>query len=548
MEARINRYLSERSNEIDNAILSDNDVLIVSPTDSGKTYSIFDFAKRHPHLRIAFIMPTRNLVKNLGRDYKAVAGYGADFVRENYNQRFICTTYDTFLKFTTPFDIVVVDEAHTLAGHGNFRTETLAGVLRAKGKKVYLSGTPEIIENLTGIETIRFTRNQPPKNARIFETTNSAKTNAFNLIQNRNTNNLLLIRINNKGLIDDIFESFKNVVSIAKIYSDSDEVLCAGQDERIVEQVRSGTIPKSLDVLLTTSIIDAGITLSVERDVDCYALSENYMPNPIDVVQLSARVRANSHHVLNLNIIGKFGSFEYGDWGTIQAPTHEQLVQQMSNYYEWYTRFTCESYFGVLNYYNIRCDQYQERDYSIQDAEFLGRLKNVQIVKNLHNFPVQFVELQERFRYNEQQQWMDYFKGDLIIKSDINSQVRRLFEKVNIATDYKIHPSLYLGDSFQEKKLDSLINAVDSFSRSPRLKDIILNMIVNRGSDCYVMDLSEYRNLSNQDQESVRMIAKLIYKDSKHWSNKSHKLKPIEQSPLIELFLSNFNWLLKAVA
>jgi hypothetical protein len=123
----------------------------------------------------------------------------------------------------------------------------------------------------------------------------------------------------------------------------------------------------------------------------------------------------------------------------------------------------------------------------------------------------------------------------------------RLFEKVTMAMEYKIHPSLFLGDAFQEKRLDSLINAVDSFGRSERFKSIVLEMLSNE-DDVYVMDLSEYANLADQDQESVRTLAKLMFKESKHWGNKSHKLKRINAGSDVELYLTNFTWLLRAVA
>jgi hypothetical protein len=331
-----------------------------------------------------------------------------------------------------------------------------------------------------------------------------------------------------------------------KVYSDSDEVLCIGQNENTVSSVKAGNIPKDVQVLLTTSIIDAGVSLKVERNVDCYAIGENYMPNPIDVVQLSARVRTNSSYIMNMNIIGKFGIYEHGEIETLNRPTKEQLVKQMANYYQEYSMYSVESYLSILYSYNIRADLYKEGKNNIN--VYVGKLNSGQVVRNLHNFTIQFFEFKERYRGTEQECWTEYFKGNIEILSESNSQVYRLFEKITLATDYKIHPNLYLNESYQESKLDSLINAVESFNKSKKFQGIVLQMLENMHSDFYKMELSSYVDLSVQDQKSVKAFARLIFEESKNWTRKSHTLKPIPFTCEVDMFLNNFSWKLRLVA
>jgi hypothetical protein len=247
-----------------------------------------------------------------------------------------------------------------------------------------------------------------------------------------------------------------------------------------------------------------------------------------------------------MNIVGKFGNYEHGEIGKMKQPTEEQLVKLMAHFYQGYALYSAESYLSILQSYNIRADLYQEG--KNHNNTYLGKLNLGQVVRNLHNFTIQFFEFKERYRGTEQECWTDYFKGNIEILSEPNSQVYRLFEKITLATDYKIHPNLYLNESYQESKLDSLINAVESFNKSKKFQCIVLQMLENMQSDFYKMDLSFYADLSVQDQKSVKAFARLIFEESKNWNRKSHTLKPIPFTCEVDMFLNNFSWKLRLVA
>ena len=69
--------------------------------------------------------------------------------------------------------------------------------------------------------------------------------------------------------------------------------------------------------------MDCGISLEVNRDVDCYAISYGNVINPIDAVQLSARVRSNSEYRMSLSIIGHFD-----DYSTVPFPINQVKGKQ----------------------------------------------------------------------------------------------------------------------------------------------------------------------------------------------------------------------------
>jgi hypothetical protein len=551
MKYPIKQYVTERAEELASVLLSDEDILICSPTDSGKTFAIIDFANRNSQLRIAFLMPTRYLVNNIKQDYKEThsisCGYGKQFAQDNKGQRFICTTYDTYANFETQFDIVIIDEAHNMGGHGNFRTEALAPLLKITSKKVLLTGTPEIIENLDGFKRIDFTRKSAPKEARIITSNQSAKTHAFNLINERVKDELLIIRINDKNIIDEVYQAFKNDANIIKVYSDSDQVIYAEQDETILNKVKKGIIPKSVDVLLCTSILDAGISLNVDRHVNCFAISDRYMPNAIDVVQLYARVRTSSEYQMKLTIIGKFGYEPLPAGYNFQGLSPSLLVKVMSTIYQAYSALDEESYCGILDYYGIRTNLYNQQEYSITDTKYLCHVKPIQIVKNLHNFPRLHKELSDRLQIKS---WINFFEGDTIINSKETSQVVRLFEQIIDACSMNIHPSIYLDSAYNQSKLKNLITAVDGFNSSKLFRAVMLDLIAGIDEDAGTkikINLDRYKELSEIHQESIKEVARLLY-DGRKWKEKNITLIRKSNANEIIEYLNNFLWAVKNVA
>ena len=78
IEARLGEYKKEVYSFIKTEV---KEKLLVAPTGTGKTYTIIEFAKDHPHLKLALLCPTQSLVKNIGEDYKDVpCGFGAEFL------------------------------------------------------------------------------------------------------------------------------------------------------------------------------------------------------------------------------------------------------------------------------------------------------------------------------------------------------------------------------------------------------------------------------------------------------------------------------------
>ena len=320
--------------------------LIVAPTGTGKTTAIINYADSNPQKKIVLLCPFRVLVDNIGKKNPDLnCGYGQEFLNKNKNTRFIITTYDS-IEEIEGVDLFVVDEAHLISSHSSFR-DVIPLILQTQTKVVYITATPEVIVDLFPKSNsqdyiLNFKINRPKEEVKIY----AQKYNVYKIITEIITNNYdnektILIRVNSKDVIDSIIETFKPILKdkIACFYSDKENVLCQSQDKDKVNELKKGKI-LNLDFILCTSVYDVGVSFEVDRDIECYAVSQDnrYMPHPIDMVQLIARVRQETGHKMNLTIIGNYQDYEIDDSALRDFKSKAQLANEMCNRYESYTK------------------------------------------------------------------------------------------------------------------------------------------------------------------------------------------------------------------
>jgi len=315
-----------------------------------------------------------------------------------------------------------------------------------------------------------------------------------------------------------------------------------------INQVKNGNIPECVDVLLCTSILDAGISLNVNRHVDCYAISDNYMPNAIDVVQLYARVRTSSRYEMALTIIGKFGKASIPKGYKLDGYEPHLKIQIMSAIYKTYETLDEENYTNLLYSYGIRVNVKRQKEYSITNAKYLCQIKPVQIARNMQNYPELMLKLESRASGKGYSEWLEYFTGDIVINSKVNSSVVRIYEQIDEAITLSIHPNIYIDNSFQQKRLTYLIGSVNAFRNSKNFKAVMLDLLSGIDAvDNFKMNLEQYHKLSSVHKDYIKAVASLIY-DGRLWNRANITLKPLDRTDHAQTFLLNFLWAVKSQA
>ena len=515
IETKLGEYKKEVYSFINTEV---KEKLLVAPTGTGKTYTIIQFAKDNPELKLALLCPTQSLVKNIGKDYKDVAcGYGAEFLDYNRFTNFIVTTYDSIEKLEG-MDYVFIDEGHQMASDGSYR-KVIAKILESDFKKVFISATPEIIEDYIQTQLV-FDIIRPKQKAKIFSGKYNIKHTISDIItNNKGINKTILIRINSKEVIEEVYESFKPMLKdrIARIYSDEKNVLYDNQNIDVIDNLKVGKF-SNVDVVLCTSIYDAGLSFKVDRDIKAYAVSNNtqMMPNPVDMIQFLARVRKNTGFKMDLTIIGQYGDYERVVNNHLTSyKSMNQLTDAMANIYEGYRRLNLEQYNGLLEYYGIEITEETKLGLKASKMKFAGRLSDKYIADNFHNFTKEYNIITSNLDNDNQRYQIEYITGTKKINGGSSTKVQRVFNHLYYATEKSIpfrcfHNETYSTDTFNMLKMikDNYdTDAEDIFSN-------MVNNIVYPTSSTFNYKELGYNELIQTEKKEVRRLFNMFYKSN----------------------------------
>ena len=521
--------------------------LIDSPTESGKSTAILEYFKHQPQRKKVLLAPTQSLVNNLSLGKNIKSGYGYEFINNVKHDKAVLTTYDSLLKMEN-VDDVFVDEAHLIAGHSSFR-EVLQGIIDAKKCRIILmSGTPEIIQDIQDIHYLKVELKEPVKRlitvcgAKGFRSKGSALGVAEMAVKRLDeclewgvridSVPTVMIRLNNKEILDEVFEMFKSKLRVAKFYSDKAGVINVGQDDETVEDLKQGKI-KNIDLLLVTSIYDAGLSFVTERSIDCYAIShhKDFMPNVVDMVQLSARTRKNDNGIdMTLTVLGCFGDMTNIDKPiSVKEGSSKDVLYEMKNRYEKYQYLNEEYYVGLLEYYGFKVNSLSKQPFNGNENKYANKQRKLKIAKNLNNYRLPYNEMLDRAKEMDRtKEIKEAITGNESFRGGYTSSVKRIFNAIIDCLEHNIHIDLLMGGKkFQDERINNLVGLANNYGRS---EDEVFNRIINElieGIDNKdsVVNFEGMDELITPYQDQIKTLGKLLYVGI-NWRRKTFKLKP----------------------
>jgi hypothetical protein len=518
----VDKFIGEFQTNI-NSFINNNSKqqLIIAPTGTGKTTAIIEYANLYPDKKIVLLCPFRFLVDNIQKNNKNIAcGYGSVFLHNNKTSRFIVTTYDSIEKIED-VDLFAVDEAHLLPSHSSFR-DIIPLILRTQTKVVFITATPEVIEDLFPTYNKRdyileFKIHRHLEEVKIYAQKYNVKQTILDIISNNKFNkNTVLIRINSKRIIDEVMQTYKPTLKdkIACIYSDENNVLFEGQDEEKINELKKGKI-SNLDFILCTSVYDVGISFEVDRDIDCYAVSQDNrcMPNAIDMVQLLARVRENSGYKMSLTIIGNYQDYELRSIPLPNFPSKAQLCNELSHRYEQYTKLEMEAYEYVLRKYNIEVTEILDLKFKSYKVKMASRLSDTEIVKNFQNFPKEYEIICNNLNSTGKSNQINLITGKERINGLKNSpNVQRvfndLFEAVRVGIDF----NLFIGENYSVKKFKALEKISSNYKEDTNhiFSNLIRDLAYSKNSTFNFKELGFFE-LNKNDANTIKALFNMIY-------------------------------------
>jgi len=532
----IDKYIGEYQTNINSFINNkSNRQLIIAPTGTGKTTAIIEYADSYPHKKIVLLCPFRALVDNIQKDNPSVkCGYGAEFLNKNKNSSFIVTTYDSIEKLEN-VDLYAVDEAHLLASHSSFR-DIIPIIFQTQTKVVFITATPEVIEDLftsynKNDYILQFKIHRPLEEVRIYPQKYNVKQTILDIISNNKHNKkTVLIRINSKNVIEDIIQTFKPILKnrIACIYSDEDNVLYEGQNKEKIKELKKGKI-SNLDFILCTSVYDVGISFEVDRDIECYAISQDNrcMPNAIDMVQLLARVRENSSYKMKLTIIGNYQDFELKPIALPSFKSKVQLCNEMAHRYEQYTKLDFECYEYILRKYNIEVTEIQDLGFKAIKVRMASRLSDTEIVKNFQNFPKEYEIICNNLECKGEGHQISLITGERRINGlKKTANVLRVFNILYKAIELGIDFNLFIDETFSVKRFKAIEEVLSNYNSDNKdtFSNLVRGLAKTEDSTFHFKELGLFC-LNKSKSRTIQTLYNMMYKRGNFRGAKAKKVQ-----------------------
>ena len=340
----IDSYVSECFEEILDYVDQNHRICVKSETGTGKTTAIIkNFNQVRENSRCLIIEPLTSIVDQLGANYEMIthltgvsSQYDFDMARDS---SIVVATMEqaTPLLKLSHFDYVFIDEFHGLITSNQYKRDQvseLTSILESKEdlKVVGLTGTPLEIIRCLGYSLVSVEkRNQEP--VEIIQRTSNFKPYNILLQHQSEVEGKAIYRLN----ITDDLKTFKNQM-VSEGHYEEDEVLVLHADPKVKSGedfknlLEDGAFRDSIKIVLTTSIIDEGISLEQKGFTDVVFIDGvSYNPRPEAVKQFFARFRDHDPNRRNY-YYRKARKMDHGYNSIIEEYTN--IIKELEHYRE----------------------------------------------------------------------------------------------------------------------------------------------------------------------------------------------------------------------
>lgn len=300
----ITEYVSDALEEILNLVDDKKKILVRSETGTGKTTSVLkDMLKHRSNCRVLIAEPLTPIVDQIEYDYPQVACLTGTSELPDYDfaqqAQMVVATYEQAINLISNgrFDYIIIDEAHNLLNYNSFKPKVIADLTlalkEAKDIKVIaFTGTPSILFKSVGYHLVDI-RKKYQKLVEVIERHNNLDSYKILLAHQREVKGKAIYRLNSIDNLND----FKKQLMTEEGYSE-DEILVLNSNyenkkgEAYQCVLKNSRFPDSVKVVLTTSMLDEGVSIKQEGFTDVVFIETiSYHPTPESLKQFYARFR-----------------------------------------------------------------------------------------------------------------------------------------------------------------------------------------------------------------------------------------------------------------
>ena len=294
-------YFSEKIESILDSADINKKIIASAETGTGKTTAfVKEFHKHRPSKRFIILAPLTAIVDQIKAENDTVISLTGKSSPSDHTKAktasLVVATYEQgykHLKDHNTFDYVVIDEVHNLITANSYKSETITNLtyVLESYRVIGLTGTVNILFKAIGYKLINIKKESQIKVDVNFIIDNRPPLKIA-LQHLKNVQGKCILRVNSRSVAKDI------VIELIELgtYTE-DEILTLNSDNNIKNSkdyknlISEGEFDKKKRLVLTTSIIDEGLSIEQEGFTDVVFIETEYNPMAESLKQFYARFR-----------------------------------------------------------------------------------------------------------------------------------------------------------------------------------------------------------------------------------------------------------------
>ena len=400
----INNYVSEQLQTVLAYADANTKTILTAETGVGKTTAFLkDFAKHRPNKRILILAPLTVIVEQNKAEYQHIISLTGNSQPNEHTKAktssFVMATYEQGYKHLSTgnkFDYVVIDEIHNLITAHSYKRETIKDLTRVlqSCNVIGLTGTTNILFKSIGYKLVNVKKKTQNKVDINFIVDNRTPLK-ISLQHLQNVKGKCIIRVNSRKVAKDLKTELLKLKQYKK-----DEVITLNSDAHIKkgndfkQLTNHSNFNESIKLIITTSIIDEGLSIRQNGFTDVVFIETDYKPMPEALKQFFARFRNSDTNRKNYFYYRETKEQKLISWNPVYAfnETKKNLIKDAESFSVNDTDKKDITNTKYLYYDNTKVNEYAlaydiaQRFFSMMTKQeyihFLELNYNINIIKN----------------------------------------------------------------------------------------------------------------------------------------------------------------------
>ena len=297
----IKSYVSEQLKNILDYSDTHNKTILTAETGTGKTTAfLMDFTKHRPNKRLLILAPLTVIVEQTKAEFKNITTLTSNSTPEDHIKAkkvsIVMATYEQgykHLKDPNTFDYVVIDEVHNLIIANSYKREAIKNLtsLLNTYSVIGLTGTTNQLFKAIGYKLVNV-KKEDLKRVNVSLIVDNRTPLKIALQHLQNVKGKCIIRVNSRKVATALKIELLKIKKYKK-----DEILILNSDNHIKKSedfkqlTTQSKFNNVIKLVLTTSIIDEGLSIKQSGFTDVVFIETEYKPMPESVKQFFARFR-----------------------------------------------------------------------------------------------------------------------------------------------------------------------------------------------------------------------------------------------------------------